>query len=154
MSTSGAGVDRIMIPITLGGKVSHPSHSIGCYRNVFFCQRCGCLAQQHLSNLARPCSKIRKARGDRVIKAISNGVLPPGVTAWRDNPVVCPDIDIIRKLQGQLNRIEAQNYSNMLESITSSEDEMESKHPDPDQGDGDSDSSSIIPQTVFTLMGF
>ncbi len=30
VSTSGAGVDRIMIPISLGGKVSHPSHSIGC----------------------------------------------------------------------------------------------------------------------------
>ena len=53
------GFEQILAPITLGGRVSHPSHTLCCYRNLFFCQKCGYLAQKHISKLGR----IVAARG-------------------------------------------------------------------------------------------
>ncbi len=80
------------------------------------------MAREQLSHLARPCKPI-KAHGDRVLKALRDGQLPPGVSVWPDDPIARPDVDILMGLQRQLNVLEASwNAAAMHDTVSSGED--------------------------------
>ena len=69
----------------IGNNVTHPSHRLFSYRAFIYCGDCGSYAQGwKLVYLAKECNKIPTIAGDRVLQAIKNRALPPGVTQWPD----------------------------------------------------------------------
>ena len=74
----------VNIPASLGHLKTHFTHTLHCYKGVFFCSVCGSFAQQKLVKLSSPCIKILSAHGKRVINALSNHKLPIPLTSWPD----------------------------------------------------------------------
>ena len=73
---------------------------------IVFCQKCGCLATDHMSKLAKPCEGL-KTYGDRNLRALRNGMLPPNVKQWPDDVShIRPELEVLGSLQGELDRLE------------------------------------------------
>jgi len=126
-------------PASLGHFKTHCSHTLHCYKGVFFCTVCGSFAQQKLIKLAAPCTKVLSAHGKRVLEALAKHRPPPPLTSWpdilppaaivrRDSVPLDPDlftcppdedftgwsaeeIEAYNSLQGQNTDIEADNFA-------------------------------------------
>lgn len=71
-------------PIHIGNQVSQMSHKMASYRGFIYCTQCGSRAgENQIRNLAKQCAPPTNT-GEYTLKCISDGRLPPGLTAWPD----------------------------------------------------------------------
>ena len=125
-------------PASLGHLKTHCTHTLHCYKGVFFCSVCGSFAQQKLKKLAALCTKVLSAHGKRVLEAPAKHRPPPPLTSWPDvlppaavvkrdfaplDPALfsCPpddfsgwtpeEVEAFNSLQGQNFDIEAVNFA-------------------------------------------
>ena len=64
--------------------MANHTHELFMYRGLVYCNVCGGFGKSKFTRLAKPCQPPKEA-GDRVLRAISNGVMPAGITIWPED---------------------------------------------------------------------
>ena len=65
----------VPLVVTIGSRLTHPTHTLKLYGGVFICINCGSVARSNLSNLGRPCFAPTTA-GKNNLKAYGKGKAP------------------------------------------------------------------------------
>ena len=67
--------------VSLGRRVSHPSHRLFLFKGVFYCANCGAYATVKARKLAEQCT-IRTSAGQRNLTLLGSGELPVNLSQW------------------------------------------------------------------------
>ncbi len=89
----GSSTDK-PIPLTyeqvhIGNSNTHNSHQLYKYRGLIYCNKCVCKSRgAKLVNLSRLCLPPAPTYGKPALKALQQGMKPPGLTKWPDSVLV------------------------------------------------------------------